>query len=411
VGFRRLVPTGCALALSMALLGCSERATAAPADPAWTRTFPTPKGFPAPILQPLPGGAVLVRNGSGATALDARGRTLWSMPNVDHALLHGSMVVILRSNIVFAVRARDAGVLWKRPCDRAPYVAAAGSRLVTFCGSTSTVLRARDGAILATQRPTIRLSPPIFKGARPINDDYVLVTNFFNGAWMGYDYNVVDVHTGAFLWDETDFDIVDVTATTIAITPAYSMLPWGKTGLVERRRLADGRTLSDRTYSAPRADDVAGGGRLTFSRAAGYVATADGVYRYVRGDASLRQHVLDGFAPSVVTLGSAAFIAVDAGNGRWGTGTLYIDRPASEGSFVTRRLGTYNTWGGAPAVRIGDRIAVTDGHVIRLYDESGTVELTVAVTCLDANAAATHDMLFTLCTPQGMPTTLAAFRR
>jgi hypothetical protein len=420
---RRLSVAGCVLGLSMALLPCWAQATGAPADPAWARDFPAPSGYPvAAILQPLPGGAVLVRNGSGASALDARGRTLWSMPNVDDALLDGSMLVFWRPSVVFAVRARDAGVLWKRPCDRPPYVVAAGARLVTFCGDISTVLRARDGTILATRRPTIRMSPPHLDGARPLNADYVLVSNFFDGAWMGRDYYVVDAHTGAFLWDETDCDVIDVTATTVSITPVPSMLPWGSTGLLERRRLADGKLTSARTYAAPHADDVAGGGRLAFSHAAAYVTTYGGVYRFVRGNVSQLQRVLDRSAAGLVALGSAGFIAVDAGRSRYGTGTLYIDRPASRGSFVTIPLGTYGAGLAlrpleskelldAPAVRIGDSVAVADGRVIRLYDESGKVELTAKVTCDKVEPAATRDVLFALCTQQGMPMTLAAFRR
>jgi hypothetical protein len=418
---RQLFAGGYVLALSMALLPCSARAAGAPADPAWTRTFPAPNGFPAPILQPLPGGAVLVRNGSGATALDARGRTLWSMPNVDHALLDGSMLVFLRSNVVFAVRARDAGVLWKRPCDRPPYVVAAGARLVTFCGSASTVLRARDGTILATQRPTIRMSPPDFNGARTLNADYVFVSNHFSGAWMGDDYYVVDARTGAFLWDETDIDIIDVTATTVSITPFPSFLPCCRTGLVERRRLADGKVTSTRKYVAPHADDVAGGGRLVFSRAAAYVATNSGVYRFAHGDVGLLQPVPVGRAASLVTLGKAAFIVTDRMVGR--PGMLYIDHPASSGSFVTSLLGMASAGVAAPrlggepvlnadAVRIGDRVAVADAHDLRLYDESGRVELTARVTCSNVLPAATRDVLFALCTQQqGMPVTLAAFRR
>jgi hypothetical protein len=409
----------------VAALPCSAWATAVPADPAWTRTFPPVTGYPvAPILLPLPGGAVLVRDGTGATALDARGRTLWSMPNVDHVLLDGSMLVFLRSDVVFAVRARDAAVLWKRPCDRPPYVVAAGARLLTFCGVTSTVLRARDGAILATRQPTIRISPPHphLDGARPLDADYVVVWNHFNGAWMGTDYYVVDAHTGAFLWDETDYDVVDHTATTIAITPARSMLPWGKTGLVERRRLADGMIMNSRTYAAPHADDVAGGGRLVFSRSAGYVITYYGVYRFARGDGSQPQHVLDGFDSRVVTLGNAAFIGAQAG-GRDRFGTLSIDRPSSNGSFITSSLGSYDMRLALQPVdsgdglttsvlRVGDSVAVADGQTIRLYDESGRVELTAKVTCNNVLPTATRDMLFALCAQQqGMPMTLAAFRR
>jgi hypothetical protein len=421
---RRFVPAGCALALSMLLLPCSARATAAPADPAWTRTFAAPTVYPTvTILLPLPGGAVLVRNGSGSTALDSRGRTLWSMPNVDDAILDGSMVVFWRSSVVFAVRARDAGVLWKRPCHRPPYVVAAGARLVTFCGDFSTVLRARDGSVLATRRPTIRMSPPQFDGARALNADYVLVSNHFDGAWMGNDYCVVDAHTGSFLWEQTDSFTFDVTATTVSIAPVPSMLPWGPTGSVERRRLADGKIMSTRSYDAPNADDVAGGGRLFFSHAAAYVATYKGVYRFAHGDTSRPVRVLDGETANMVTLGNAAFIAVDAGSARIGTGTLYVDYPASSDSFASRSLGTYSTALAfrpmhikeslnAAIVPTGDRVAVADGQVIHLYDASGVSELTARDDCNNVLPALTRETLYALCMPQQMRTlTLAAFRR
>ncbi len=45
--------------------------------------------------------------------IDARGVTRWSMPNIDDALVAGA-VVFRRPHVVFAVRATDAGVLWKR---------------------------------------------------------------------------------------------------------------------------------------------------------------------------------------------------------------------------------------------------------------------------------------------------------
>jgi hypothetical protein len=292
---------------------------------------------------------------------------------------------------------------------------------VTFCGDISTVLRARDGTVLATRRPTIRMSPPHLDGARRLNADYVFVSNHFDGAWMGSDYYVVDAHTGAFLWDETDCDVIDVTATTVAITPVPSMLPWGKTGLVERRRLADGKVMSARTYAAPHADDVAGGGSLVFSGAAAYVTTYGGVYRFAHGDASPPQRALDGPGTSVVTLGKAAFIVVDRTYGQ--PEMLYVDRPTSSGSFVTSPLGTFRAGLtvrpleskvvlNADTVRIGDSVAVADGHVIRLYDDTGRVELTAKVTCNNVLPAATRDVLLALCTQQqGMPMTLAAFHR
>lgn len=128
-----------------------------------------------------------------------------------------------------------------------------------------------------------------------------------------------------------------------------------------------------------------------------------------------------GRAASVVTLGKAVFIVADRGYPQ--PGTVYIDRPASNGSFVTSTLGASSTGLAerrlqrkvtlnADAVRVGNRVAVVDGHDLRLYDESGRAELTANVTCSnDVLAATTRDMLFTLCTQPQMPMTLAAFRR
>jgi len=49
--------------------------------------------------------------------------------------------------------------------------------------------------------------------------------------------------------------------------------------------------------------------------------------------------------------------------------------------------------------------------VVRLYDESGTIELSASVGCDQPQLAGTHDMLFVLCTQPPQTPTLLAFRR
>jgi hypothetical protein len=61
--------------------------------------------------------------------------------------------------------------------------------------------------------------------------------------------------------------------------------------------------------------------------------------------------------------------------------------------------------------RIDNRVAIADGPVVRLYDESGTIELSASVGCDQPQLAGTHDMLFVLCTQPPQTPTLLAFRR
>jgi outer membrane protein assembly factor BamB len=116
--------------------------------PLWRRELPalTADLRFKPVLRPLAGGTLLVRNGAGVAALDARGRTLWSEPDIDGFIADGAMVVFRRSGVVFAMRRRDAGVLWRRPCSKPNYLVAAGDRVLTICGGRSTVLGARTGS-------------------------------------------------------------------------------------------------------------------------------------------------------------------------------------------------------------------------------------------------------------------------
>jgi len=115
-------------------------------------------------------------------ALAASGATKWAMPNVTGAVLDGDALIFRRSDVIFAVRSRDAGVLWKRPCADPKYTAVAGDRIVTVCGGVSTVLRASNGRMLAQHSVKTVTGPTQLSGARSLNDDYVLVANFFDGA-------------------------------------------------------------------------------------------------------------------------------------------------------------------------------------------------------------------------------------
>ena len=412
----------CVAALTMSALPVRVGAADTPANPTWSRTLPALSTTePVTILQPLPSGGVLVRNGSGAIAIDAGGRTLWSMPNVDDAIVSGSNVVFWRSNVVFAVRNRDAGVVWKRTCANPPYVAAAADRLVTVCGTLSTVLRAADGSVLSTRKPSLVTGTPHFQGALDLNAGYVLVSNFFDGAWMGNEYYVVDAHTGAFLWSQTDFEVVGVTATTVSISQLPSMLPWSGSRVVQTLRLTDGTVVGSKTFAIPSKDDPQSKGTVSISSAATYVTPMSGTsYRFAGGDPAKPQPIRAGWTFNVVTLGNAAFLIADGPEGK--PGTVDLDRPSAAGTFAPRALGAVqgmlaqrgfvNTSNQVvDGERIDNRVAIPDVHLVRLYDESGAVELSAKVGCDQPQLAATHDMLFVLCTQPAKPPTLAAFRR
>jgi PQQ-like domain len=418
--------TGALLALTLAAMPVAASANDALREgPQWTRTLPAAAGSNAaplpPILMPLADGSLLVRKGDGVIALAGNGTTRWSMPNVKEAILDGDAVVFRRSNVVFAIRNRDAGMLWKRPCADPPYMAVAGDRLVSMCAGLSTVLRARDGTVLAQHAVKLSTSPASLQGARPLNDGYVLVTNFFDGAWMGHAYYVVDAHTGAFLWSETDFDVVDVSPSTISITPYPSMLPWGNAGYVRTRRLADGSTVASQTYDVSVSSDPSRG-HTAFTRSAAYVMTFDGaVFRFPRGREHDRQNPIQHNGEFLTTLGDAAFIFVRSARLE---GTVFVDRPSRDGTYETRPIGQ---WAGfvtgqppefpqttaGPAIAVTGGLAVAEAGSVRLYDASGSVQLDAHSSCTRSSpqVAATQTMVFVLCTPYGSPEKLMAFSR
>ena len=425
----QIAKTHCMIGIRVWLLALVMTALPVPAPakdaaisvPRWSRPLAAePSHRTSAILMPLPGGGVIARNGAGVIAVDARGATRWSMPKISSAIVDGSMVVFRRPNVVFAVRSNDAGVLWKRACPDPQYLVVTGDRIVTMCAGVSTVLRARDGSVVARHAVSVSPSPPMLSGARRLTDRYVLVTNFFDGAWMGHSFNVVDARTGTFLWSETDADFFNITPTTVDVSPYPSMLPWAAAGIVVRRRLVDGAKLRSQEYATPQSSDEGVRGRVTLSRAATYVQNFNtGLFRFGLGDTRAPQTVLAGGHASAITLGSGAFVFNDVAMTSPG-GPLYIDRPMNRGGFETRTIGRFsgqvsvqNTDAWPPetdvAVHVGGRLAIPDNGLIRFYDEFGSVELTVKSPCRVPLLAATSTMVFMRCPEYGSPGTLAGF--
>ena len=390
--------------------------------PTWTRTVaPAPDGatddvYPVAIALPLADGTIVVRNGAGAAAVDPRGKTLWSMPDVLGAIALRDAVIFRRSTVVFAVRARDSGLLWKRPCARPRYLGVAGTRIATSCGDVSTILDARDGRVVA--RHTIGTTAPSeLRAARPLNRDFVLVTGHFDGAWMGESYDVVDVRTGAFVVRYTDIDVLDVTPATMTLTQYPSMLPWAPGGFVERIRLADGKKVGEKQYAVPAADTSRA--QLAQTPAATYVITMDGLlYRYPGRRTTKPERVLPERVRAVTALGDTAFVLTDGGQVI--DGTVYADRPATNGRFATRRLGPYAgvmdvvrpdrgdvVYG--YGVRVGDRVAVADHSTVRFYDQLGTVRGTVSSPCSRSTIAATRTDVILACNQPDRSQTISAF--
>ncbi len=400
--------------------------TAPVTQPRWIRALAdTPQSGPfVSVLQPLSETMVLVRSGDGVFAADAAsGKTVWWMPNVEDAIIDGDAVVFRRRGVIFAARARDAGILWKRPCADSPYVVAAGERLVTVCGGLSTVLRARDGSVLARHAIKLRIGPVDLRGARALNADYVMAMTIIDGAWLGELYSIVDAHTGAFLWSQSDFSVIDVTPTTISISPYPSMLPWATTGTLVRRRLADGATLATESHTPPPGSDGNGRGFLARTRAATYVSTNIGrLFRFRPGSPKPDDLLsVPNAAITVVPLGETAFVFEDHGPNT--EGAVYVDRPTSAGGFAMRALDrhagplslrssneSYRDVTTGDAVVFGNRIAFIENQLVRVYDESGVLEMTAASPCTHPQLAATRSMIFIRCEYAG-PHALAAYAR
>lgn len=390
----------------------------------WTRTLaPVPQPPDAPprpqVLLPLPNGSIVARDGEGVTALDRSGARRWTIPDVGDVIADGDALVMRRATYVFSVRARDAGVRWKHACANPSYVAAAGSRIATNCGGVSTILDARDGHTVARHDTTLVSSPPHLVGARSLNADYVLVANFFEGAWMGISDYVVDVRTGAFLWQETDARVLAVGPTTIDLTPLPSTMPWGTAGYVKRVRLSDGKVVGETQYAVPKTPDSYMG-VLTESTAATYVNVHDGnLYRFSHHRTGEPQPLLASeHGGDVVTLDDAAFIFTRP---RMHEENLFIDRPAGDG-FTTRRLGAgagsvmtrtdtlSDMATGVKGARVGDRIVTADRGMLHVYDRTGaeTMTMTVASSCSPL-VAGSGGVLLVACSQPGAPNTVTAY--
>jgi hypothetical protein len=398
---------------------------ATPAGPAgsarWMRTMhAVPKGnHDGTIFALLDDGNVLVRSGGAVAAVEARsGATRWSLPAIAGATAAKTSVVLRRSNVVLAVRARDGGMLWKHPCADPPYAIGMGNRVLTMCGGRSTVLDGRDGRVLLQGTATLSTGPAAIRRGWALNDRFALVDKSFDGAWMGDSYYVVDSRSGEFVWSQTDFRILDVTATTITITPFRSMLPWGRPGTVVQRRLADGAKLDERTYRLPAGAEGNGRGNVSISRAATYVSTDGGpLFRFRRPDGSAPVRLFGVGTEVADVLGSAAFVSVGTTTGQ---SEILLDRPSAQGGFVTRSLGLFrgpiasgadDGRYGNVAVRLGDHVAAAAGGFVMLYDEFGRAALAAQNPCIGTrHVLASHAALFVLCEPgdQSAPT-LAAY--
>jgi outer membrane protein assembly factor BamB len=389
-------------------------APAAMTSALWTRSldaYPLAVRSSFIILASLPDGALLVRSGPGIAALDAAtGKTLWFLPDVLDAIVHGSSVLIRRGDVVFAVRARDGAVLWRSPCANARYIVAVGRRVLTSCGDASTVLDGASGNLVGRRPATFRMSPPDVRGARSLNDRFAMIANDFDGAWMGTEYAVVDAATGAYDWSETDFAVLGVSSGSILIAPYPGMLPWAPTGTVVRRRLFDGAVLGSRSYQLPPGSDPDGRGFVTVTPAAVYVSTSTyGLYRFPTGTTAASK--VAEHAQVEAVLGDAAFYAV--ADDRFSGADLSVERRRGSGfgdRFIGRYAGLIAAGGDADNVGVaGERVAVRTGDVVvaardgsvDVLDESGTRILTARNACPGNRRHVITDgnQLYVLCEP------------
>jgi len=363
------------------------------------------------ILTALPGGGVLVRSGAGVAALDpVTGKTLWFLAGVLDASLDGTSVLVRRRDVVFAVRARDAAVVWKRPCVNARYVVGVGSRALTACGDTSTVLDGSNGALRGRRPIVLTMSAGDIRGARSLNGRFAMIANSFDGAWGGMEYAIVDAATGTYEWSQTDFAILDVSPDSILIAPYPGMLPWAPTGTVVRRRLVDGAVLGRRVYQLPMGSDPDERGVVTVSPSAVYVSTQSaGLFRFATGTSSADE--VAAHAEVEAVLGNAVFYAIKGA--QFGVADLYVERPR-EHDFSNRSIGRYSgliaaggddqnagSFGEHVAIRTGDVVVASRTGSVDVLDESGTRILEVQNTCLanQRHVLKTGNRLYVLCDP------------
>jgi hypothetical protein len=374
-----------------------------------------------PLLRALDSRLVMVRSGAGVAAIDiATGATRWYIPRVERAIVALGNAVLSRSDVVFSVRGDDAAVLWKVPCYGSAFLVSAGARVVTRCGVKSVVLNAASGATVAARHVD---GGPFF-GAHALSDGYVAADERFDGAWSGTRTHIVDARTGEYKWSQTDAQIVGVTSTTVSLSPLPSTLPWGATGTVAVRRLADGRVLHTTFYDVPKAESR--GGYVALSSAAAYVTENGSLYRFALAHPSPGSLLPGNEAAGLpigsraIALGAAAFIAVPDIAGPM----VYIslDRPRLRtankvSSFSTRPLGRFapvfsKDGQSRPFLRLGRRVVVAAYGYAWLYDELGVAEIAAHTACDGQQVVATTTAhVLVLCGAMSQSTVLTAYER
>jgi hypothetical protein len=393
-------------------------------EPLWHRTLAaasTTVLFEEPVLRALDSRYVIVRSGSGVAAIDiATGATRWYIPRVERAIVALGNAVLSRSDVVFSVRGNDAAVLWKVPCYEPRFLVSVGARVVTRCGLRSVVLDAASGATLASRD----VDSGDFFAARPLGDDYVAADERFDGAWSGTKTHIVDARTGEYKWSATDAQIVGATATTLSLSPLPSMLPWGASGTVAVRRLADGSVVHTTFYDVPKTESR--GGYVTLSSVAAYVTNGGALYRFALAHPSPgtllpgNEAAGQAIGSRAVALGASGFIAEPDVASPMVYVSLDRARPATatkRSSFSTRPLGRFAAVfsRGAqttPFLRLGHRVVLAAYGYAWLYDELGHAEIAAHTACDGQQTAATTAAhLLVLCEATSRPTVLTAYER
>lgn len=364
---------------------------------------------------------MLVRSGTGVAAIDiATGATRWYIPRVDRAVVALGNAVLSRANVVFSVRGDDAAVLWKVPCYEPRFLVSAGARVVTRCGLRSVVLNAASGRMVAARD----VDSGDFFGANAIGDGYVAANERFDGAWSGTRTHIVDARTGAYKWSQTDAQIVGATSTTVSLSPLPSMMPWGATGAVAVRRLADGRILRTTFYDVPQTESR--GGYVALSSAATYVTAGGSLYRFALARPSAAT-LLPGneaaglpIASRAVALGASGFIAVPDVASPMVYASLDRPRPGKAkglSSFSNRPLGRFASVFSkdgqmTPFLRLGQRVVLAGYGYAWLYDQFGRAEVAAHTACEGQHAVATTTAhLIVLCEDMSHSMVLTSYKR
>ncbi|HXP92045.1 MAG TPA: hypothetical protein VN905_01125 [Candidatus Binatia bacterium] len=377
--------------------------------PLWTRTLTTvTTSFDRPSA-PAGEGTALVGSSNGIAALDlTSGKTRWFIPAVDYFAVAGDVVVFGRSTALFAVRVDHGGILWKKPCV-VPFVLAVGDRVVTICNGNVAIVRARDGALLASRRLDQRASGSTY-GAAPINDDFFELDGNHE---LSTTFSVIDAHAGRYVWGKGgETQVLASGKTWIDITPDRSRFPWADSGTVERRGLSDGKLLSTKHYSFPGPDE-GHGLPLDVSTAAAYGLAGNGqLYRVPLGSTeAARVYQTDAPTTGAVVLGASAFFGVPQNNDTT-SAPMFVDR-AQAGRFVVAPLGEFESAFGKRsfAMRVADHVALAAHGTVTLFDERGEATAQLQVGCRNVEAIdATAKRYVVVCYDAFRPTVLAFSR-